>query len=236
MTHIDFQPTTCLVRRCSAAAVRDVPAMRTEFGDMVREEDAQQTETCRATKGCGTCPDGHRKGQKEVWTVSTPGASDSVVLASDWAGLGRFWGSGGFSGEEAGSSPISGTCFPCSGGFWPLSVDILCCEGPLRGPFSLPAGGLLASVDRRFVVRYLFMDVHGLGNMTREKSGSDFFSASLFLHWVPSIRFVVFFLHLHRYLRRLLHDAVHFGGCSDVRCRLYFVLHACSLPPRWTTT
>jgi hypothetical protein len=25
-----------------------------------------------------------------VWTVSTPWASDSVVLASDWAGVGMF--------------------------------------------------------------------------------------------------------------------------------------------------
>jgi hypothetical protein len=41
--------------------------------------------------------------QKRVWTVSTPWASDSVVPASDWAGLRMFskewrifWGSGWF--------------------------------------------------------------------------------------------------------------------------------------------
>jgi hypothetical protein len=81
-----------------------------------------------------------------------------------------FGGVAVFQGLAPGSSPISGTCFPCSGTCLPLSVDILCCEGPLRGPFSLVAGGvascLLPSLASGIGACYLFMDATGWGNMT----------------------------------------------------------------------
>ena len=90
------------------------------------------------------------------------------------AGLGRIaavlGGVAEMQGLESGSSPTLGTCFPCSRAFLPLNVDKLCCEGAPSGAFSLLlAGRLLSLLDRRCVLRYLFMDVRGLGNMTCEK-------------------------------------------------------------------
>ena len=46
-----------------------------------------------------------------------------------------FGGVADILGLEPGSSPTSGTCFPCSGAWWPLSVHKLFTYGPLRGPF-----------------------------------------------------------------------------------------------------
>jgi hypothetical protein len=78
-----------------------------------------------------------------------------------------FGGVADFQGERLVRVPPRAQCFRRSGAFRPLSVDKLCCEGPLRGPFSLVAGCLLAVLaDRLLVVRYLFMDVVGSGNMT----------------------------------------------------------------------
>ena len=41
---------------------------------------------------------------------------------------------------EPGSSPTSGTCFPCSGACGPLSVHKLFTDGPLWGLGRLPRG------------------------------------------------------------------------------------------------
>jgi hypothetical protein len=57
-----------------------------------------------------------------------------------WTGLGRgcigevFGGVADFQGLEPGSSPTSGTCFPCSGACGPLRVHKLFTYGPLHGP------------------------------------------------------------------------------------------------------
>jgi len=104
--------------------------------------------------------------------MCTLGASDSVVLLPGFAGRARiFAGVADLQGEAAGSSPTSGTRFPRSGACGPLSVHKLFTYGPIRGPFSLVAGGvascLLSSLSRRFVLRYLLMDGLGRGNMTR---------------------------------------------------------------------
>ena len=109
----------------------------------------------------------HRRGQKEgVHNVHTL----CFGLRCTGVGLVRigdvFGGVAGFQGLAPGSSPTSGTCFPCSEACGPLSVHILFTCRPLPGPFSLLAGCLLAFLDRRFVVPYLFMDVRGLCNMT----------------------------------------------------------------------
>jgi hypothetical protein len=44
------------------------------------------------------------------------------------------------------------------------------------------AGYLLALLDRRVVVRYQFMGVHGSADMTREIFGAGFFMAPLGVH------------------------------------------------------
>lgn len=53
-------------------------------------------------------------------------------------------------GLESGSSPTSGTCFPCSGACWPLSVQKLFTCGPV-GAFLLVAvvlAGVRSSTSR----------------------------------------------------------------------------------------
>ncbi|MDQ0618187.1 hypothetical protein QFZ33_002211 [Arthrobacter globiformis] len=74
-------------------------------------------------RGCGQCP--HLGLRIRLYRYRTG------------PDCGCFWGSGGFSEGAAGSSPTSGTCFPCSGAYEPLSVDKLFTCGPLRGPFSI---------------------------------------------------------------------------------------------------
>ncbi len=108
-------------------------------------------------------------------------------------GLGRirevFGGVAYFQGMAPGSSPTSGTCFPCSGAFKPLSVHKLCCEGPLRGLFHWwlvvwPVASFLSWIGG-LLFPYLFMDVRGPINMTSGKSGGGFFVAPWMFTWVP---------------------------------------------------
>jgi hypothetical protein len=93
MTFNEFQSSVCSAHHCSAHFVSRVPA---ESGTssrrswtarrLVVERDSQRTQKDRRTRmGWGS-----KCSQKRVWTVSTPWASDSVVLASDWAGMGMF--------------------------------------------------------------------------------------------------------------------------------------------------
>ena len=94
--------------------------------------------------------------------MCTPWASDRVVLVPDWAGLAKvFGGVADIQGLEPGSSPTSGTCFPCSGACEPLSVHKLFTYGPLRGPFLLVAvavaGWLLLLVSGSGGAVYSFM-------------------------------------------------------------------------------
>ena len=66
-------------------------------------------------------------------------------------------------------------------------MHILFTWGPLRGPFSLLAGGvagcLLAFLGGRDVVRYQFVGVLGSANMAWENFGAGFFGASLAVHF-----------------------------------------------------
>jgi hypothetical protein len=52
-----------------------------------------------SSRSCDASPslNAAQNGKKRVWTLSTPWASDSVVRASDWAGLGMFSGEWRFS-------------------------------------------------------------------------------------------------------------------------------------------
>jgi hypothetical protein len=86
-----------------------------------------------------------------VWTVQQSGQNEGVHnvhslafrLGRTGAGLGRtadvFGGAAVLQRQESGSSPTSGTCFPCSGACEPLSVHKVFTSGPLRGPFLLVA-------------------------------------------------------------------------------------------------
>lgn len=89
---VDFEPATCLGRRCSVMAVR-----RAAEGFSFHEEKSRGTSLVPASKWVGT--------------LSTPWASDSVIPASDRTGLGMFRKRGGFSGGAAGSSPPRAQCF-----------------------------------------------------------------------------------------------------------------------------
>jgi hypothetical protein len=93
MTFVEPQPVGCSGAHCSAHFVRLMPAVS---GNVVtaggvaavgvyRYSRTERTVTRRwlVVAKCS---------EKRVWTVSTPGASDSVVPASDWAGLGMFLG------------------------------------------------------------------------------------------------------------------------------------------------
>ena len=93
MTLNESESSAWSVHHCSAHFVSRVPA---EPGNAVSSQLA-----CAAAgrgegfpvpqKDCHTRMGwGSKCSQKRVWTVSTPWASDSVVPASDWAGLGRF--------------------------------------------------------------------------------------------------------------------------------------------------
>lgn len=62
---------------------------------------------------------GSESTQNRVWTVSTPWASDSVVAASDWLGLGRFLGEWRICKESGWFESHLGHVFPCSGAFSP---------------------------------------------------------------------------------------------------------------------
>ncbi|GEM_PF-4281873 len=108
-----------------------------------RTEIARKTQLSR--------PEGHLSGpnrarREGVHNVHTLGFG----LGRTGAELGRIADVSGNSqrlqGLEPGSSPTSGTCFPCSGACEPLSVHKLFTYGPLRGLFLLAAGCLLSCV------------------------------------------------------------------------------------------
>ena len=89
------------------------------------------------------------------------------------AGLGRiaYVSAGGryLQGLEPGSSPTSGTCFPCSGACGPLSVHKLFTYWPLRGPFFVGrCCGRVAPFlcGRRFGPCYFFMGARRVYYMT----------------------------------------------------------------------
>lgn len=98
---------------------------------------------------CGFVLENHarRSPRPHLFPLSLHGKKESVDtvhtlpvgLGRTSAGLARFGHvSGGMAdsgGPEPGSSPTSGTYFPSSGAGWPLSVDNLFTDGPLRGAF-----------------------------------------------------------------------------------------------------
>jgi hypothetical protein len=110
----EYQPSTRPVRRCWVEAARDVPAIAPELDDTggmkVRSGRICRSEGLRVLpwtvhqsgqkRGCGQCP--HPGLRIRLYRHRT---------GPDWEG---FLRTGGLSGEAAGSSPISGTCFPCS--------------------------------------------------------------------------------------------------------------------------
>ncbi|GAB14820.1 hypothetical protein ARGLB_077_00370 [Arthrobacter globiformis NBRC 12137] len=93
MTFNESRSSVCSAHYCSAHFVSRIPA---EPGNVVSSQLAWQGGWSWrgipiAAQGSSHSNGGGSKcSQKRVWTVSTPWASDSVVPASDWAGLGRF--------------------------------------------------------------------------------------------------------------------------------------------------
>jgi hypothetical protein len=108
MTLAETKPSACYVHHCSTGFSCD-GGSAPEPGNVVSSQLG-----CGAAGGGQGFPTpqkdlhicvgwGSECSQRRVWTVSTPWATDSVVPASDWAGLGMFskewrirWGSGWF--------------------------------------------------------------------------------------------------------------------------------------------
>jgi hypothetical protein len=90
---IDVRLTTCLGRRWTAEVMRHAAARRPGAWLILSSREAA-SEPFQALQVCGVIllSHGAKVDKKEVWTVSTPWASDSVVLVSDWGGLGMFSG------------------------------------------------------------------------------------------------------------------------------------------------
>ncbi|MDP9696634.1 UNVERIFIED_ORG: hypothetical protein J2X79_004217 [Arthrobacter globiformis] len=87
MTLIESEPTSAAVPTCSAKAVCPRRARTPAVGNTPGCEYGHGQDSgvrARVTKWFVNVH------QKRVWTVSTPGALDSVVLVSDWFGLGMF--------------------------------------------------------------------------------------------------------------------------------------------------
>jgi hypothetical protein len=99
MTPADFQPRTCPLHCCSAAAVRRTPAKAAELAPPRRNEGAQQTEF--------SVPVGLRHSDGRCMNdVPKEGVCNVHAL-----GFGDFFrGVADLQGEEPGSSPTSGTC------------------------------------------------------------------------------------------------------------------------------
>ncbi|MDP9696646.1 UNVERIFIED_ORG: hypothetical protein J2X79_004229 [Arthrobacter globiformis] len=157
MTLIDSHDVTYPGRVWSVEAVRRQHGNDAELADPSQHEGGKGR-SFRRLSGCSISLGGAQSGKKEgVHNVHTSGFGFGCI----GGGLVRtgdvFGGVAGFQGLEPGSSPTSGTCFRRSAAFERLSVDKFCCEGPLRGPFSLVSGYLLAFLDRRIVLRYLFI-------------------------------------------------------------------------------
>jgi hypothetical protein len=93
MGPLDIRLTTCLGRRWKAELMRHAAAQRSGAWLTLSSRQAA-SEPFQALQVCGVIllSRGAKVDTKEVWTVSTPWASDSVVPASDWAGLGMFSG------------------------------------------------------------------------------------------------------------------------------------------------
>ena len=130
--------------------------------ELLQQDQVFRAKKCRTLSMRGAAVWGR------LWWGS--GGVDSVHtlglgLGRTGAGLGRIphvsAGVQCLQGLEPGSSPTSGTCFPCSGACGPLSVHKLFTYGPLRGPFLLVAvavaGWLLLVVSGSGGAGYLFM-------------------------------------------------------------------------------
>ena len=129
MTYVDSQTVQCHLCGCLIAVVTDASEnTRPERSHITHSVElswpamSQQTfwaATKCAKRGCAQCA---HPGPRIGWYRRRTGPD-----------CGGSRGSGGFQGLEPGSSPTSGTCFPCSGACGPLSVHKLFTYGPLRG-------------------------------------------------------------------------------------------------------
>ena len=121
MMFVDFQQECRPVIRCQFGA-GPVP----EAGRSYRSEIERKAQPTRPDGRLSNLVGGGEAGKKEgVHNVHTLGFGSSRISA----GLGRigevFRGVAEIQGLEPGSSPTSGTCFPCSGACEPLSVHKL---------------------------------------------------------------------------------------------------------------
>ena len=124
MIPVDPGPEPCAGLRRSVHALRRCPARTRADRHPLRNAGAQQAGGLPASDGL----------RHFSWTYIKPPKKDGVHnvhtlgfgSGRTGAGLGRiaelFGGVAAFQGLEPGSSPTSGTCFPCSGAFWCLFV------------------------------------------------------------------------------------------------------------------
>jgi hypothetical protein len=120
MTLAESKPSACSAHHCSAHFVSRIPA---EPGNIVRRicpSSQLVVERGFPTPKAAVTLDGfglNMPTKKGVHNVHTLGFG----FACSGIGLGRigdvFGGVAGFRGLAPGSSPTSGTCFPCSGAF-----------------------------------------------------------------------------------------------------------------------
>jgi hypothetical protein len=135
MTFVESQPLACSDRECSANLVRFVPAETGGTGG--RSNGGGCVEVffgpSRTVHVVGWCSKGAKK---RVCTMCTPGASDSVVPASDRAVLRMFLGEWRFfMGRRPVRVPPRARVFPVQGPF-SLRVCTFCSlVGPCGGLF-----------------------------------------------------------------------------------------------------
>ena len=152
MMFVDFQQEGRPVLRCSLGA-----------GPVPETYSSSWSEIAPRPDGPYKQPGWDRRsGPKEgVHNVHTPGLRIGSYWFRTRPDCGGFGGAADFQGPEPGSSPTSGTCFPCSGACGPLSVHKLFTCRPLWGPFFV--GGPLhwpaAPLD--FRQRWRCLLVHG---------------------------------------------------------------------------
>ena len=128
MAHVDSQTVKCHLGGCLTAVATDASEnIGPEQGHITRSVKTVVARTVTADFWAVK-----KDGQKErVHNVHTLGFGSSRMSA----GLGRiaevFGGAAEIQGLESGSSPTSGTYFPCSGAFWCFFVWTVSTLSPL---------------------------------------------------------------------------------------------------------
>lgn len=92
MALADSQPATGRARRSALKTPARAPSKAPGLAEVGQYEGPAGTRFT-APEGCGVSAAGaSMRAKMKVCIMCTPGASESVVLTADWAGLGRFSG------------------------------------------------------------------------------------------------------------------------------------------------